>query len=682
MCTQRSPYNWSRDLYDRHGQTITSYLNEKALPALQGKTGQDPSILLSELKKRWENHQIMNKWLKRFFTYLDRYYVKHHSVPTLEEAGLRSFRANIYDSLKGETTSAILKLVDDERKGRFIDKSLVKSIVELYEAMGMGNLDRYIQDLEEQILDDTRQFYIGQRDIWMNESTPEYLKKAEEALGAERTRVGEYLNNSTEKKVLTVLDEELLESVESTLLEKEYSGCKALLKNDKSEDLQRMFRLFQRPENGLVPMANLVQEFITSMGMDVVNRRQARLKEKDKNDDPTFVKELIELHDKYLEVIQRDFAGHSHFQRALKDAFVEVVNKSIGQYTNAELLSSYCDRVLKIGMEKLSEPQVEENLDKIVQLFSYLTDKDLFAEIYRNQLAKRLLNQRSRSEDAEKLMISKLKVQCGTQFTSKMEGMLSDLAVAAKQRGEFEQLMQDSGNSLEFTVQVLTTGFWPTYKSPEVTVTEEMKQSMAFFGRWFDEQHQKRKLQWVLTQGNASVKATFGSRSYDLQVTTLQAIALSALNGGDTVGFEELAQRLNLEQAILKPLMHSLSCGKHKVIKKTPSGSKINTTDTFTANANFSSNMRKIRIPMASLDSTFSTKKVEEDRSITIEAAIVRIMKARKNLAHQQLVGEVMNQLSFFNPSTRVIKKRIEALIDREYLERSAENVEVYNYLA
>jgi cullin 1 len=202
---------------------------------------------------------------------------------------------------------------------------------------------------------------------------------------------------------------------------------------------------------------------------------------------------------------------------------------------------------------------------------------------------------------------------------------------------------------------------------------------MGVFKEWHDKKHQKRKLTWMFSQGNASVRGTFGKKSYDFQVSTLQAIALNALNGGASLTFEELSRNVSLEEAILKPLMHSLSCGKYRVITKTPPGNKINTTDSFTANAKFSCNMRKIRIPMASLDSSQCTKRIEEDRSIAIEAAIVRIMKARKTLPHQQLLSEVLAQLAFFNPNPRIVKKRIEALIDREYLERSTDNAHVYN---
>lgn len=680
MCTQRSPYNWSRELYQRHGETIQRYLTENVLPALRDKTGQGGTILLSELKHRWQNHQIMNKWLKKFFTYLDRYYVKHHSLPTLSQAGLRCFRDRVYDVIKKDSTAAIHGLINEEREGRIIDKSLVKSVVELYECMGMGTLDAYNADLEEPLLASTREYYARKREDWINDSTPDYLIKAEDALDEERKRVEDYLNTSSEAKILKVVEEEILEKVEMLLLEKESSGCRALLQNDKSEDLQRMFRLFSRLENGLNPMANILENFIKSTGEEIINRRKARLDggEKDKNDDPKFVKAIMALHEKYLDVVKKDFAGNSLFQKGLKDAFVEIVNKNVGQYTNAELMSTFCDRILKSGGEKLSESEVEVNLEKIVQLFSYLTDKDMFAEIYRNQLAKRLLSQRSTSDDAEKLMIAKLKMQCGTQFTSKMEGMLADLAVGSDQRSEFETRMRSVDTKLDFSVQVLTTGFWPTYKSPEIALTPEMSKCMEIFKEWHDQKHQKRKLGWVFSQGNASVRAVF-KKSYDIHVTTLQAVALDAMNGGVTMTFTELSRKLNVEENILKPLMHSLSCGKYKVIRKTPASNKINTTDSFTANEKFSSNMRKIRIPMASLDSTMNTKRVEEDRTIAIEAAIVRIMKARKTLQHQQLLSEVLAQLNFFNPNPRVVKKRIEALIEREYLERSSDNAQVYN---
>ena len=78
-----------------------------------------------------------------------------------------------------------------------------------------------------------------------------------------------------------------------------------------------------------------------------------------------------------------------------------------------------------------------------------------------------------------------------------------------------------------------------------------------------------------------------------------------------------------------------------------------------------------------------TTASVDEDRKHAIEAAIVRIMKTRKTLDHQKLILEASNQLlRHFKPDPKQIKKRIEELIAREYLERDPNNNNVYKYLA
>mmetsp|Transcript_70999 Transcript_70999/g.199257 ORF Transcript_70999/g.199257 Transcript_70999/m.199257 type:complete len:522 (+) Transcript_70999:189-1754(+) len=422
MCTQKSPYNWSEQLYQRHGETISRYLSDTVLPSLRD---QHDEFLLRELTRRWGNHQIMNKWMQKFFMYLDRYYVKHHSLPSLLDAGLKHFKSLIFDEVKRDVANAMLDLINQERDGAIIDRGLVKSCVQLFEAMGMGCLDAYTLDFEEQLLASTQEYYARKSAEWIEgDGTPAYMVKAEAALETERERVTAYLNSASEGKLLGVVETEILEKREMALLEKEGSGCRVLLANDKHDDLARMYRLFGKKSEWLQPIADIVRRHIEHMGGEIINRREARVEgeTKETNQDPDFVKELLALHDKYIKVVNEQFAGNALFQKALKEAFVDFVNRDVGKFTNADLMSSFCDRILKTGGEKLSDEDVESFLEKTVQLFSYLVDKDLFSEIYKNQLAKRLLNQRSASDDHERLMISKLKARCGSQFTGKLLG--------------------------------------------------------------------------------------------------------------------------------------------------------------------------------------------------------------------------------------------------------------------
>ncbi len=50
---------------------------------------------------------------------------------------------------------------------------------------------------------------------------------------------------------------------------------------------------------------------------------------------------------------------------------------------------------------------------QVVILFRYLYDKDVFETYYKTHLQKRLLGNRSLSNDIERIMITKLKVRVG-----------------------------------------------------------------------------------------------------------------------------------------------------------------------------------------------------------------------------------------------------------------------------
>jgi cullin 3 len=74
---------------------------------------------------------------------------------------------------------------------------------------------------------------------------------------------------------------------------------------------------------------------------------------------------------------------------------------------------------------------------------------------------------------------------------------------------------------------------------------------------------------------------------------------------------------------------------------------------------------------------------VEEDRKHLIEAAIVRVMKTRRQLDHNGLlieVGKILNHR--FTPSVQMIKSRIENLIDREFIAKDNDDVKLYYYVA
>lgn len=698
MCTQKPPHDYSEQLYNRYKEAFRKYLDDKVLPAVQDHREE---YLIKELHKRWENHKIMVRWLSRFFNYLDRYYIKRHSLSTLREVGLLCFRDQIYIEIKKKSKDAVLKLIEQERDGEQIDRALVGHVLGIFQEMGLGGMDAYERDFEEYLLADTASYYQKKASTWIEQdSCPEYMSKAEQHLSKEEERVANYLHVTTKPKLLKEVETELLAKYEMQLLEKENSGCAALLHDDKKDDLARMYRLFQRIPKGLEPVADIFKKHVEGEGMKLVKEvTEAAEAKKDKEAgklpkgegspsyEQHFVKSVIELHDNYMKYVQECFMNSSLFHKALKEAFETFCNKQVAGSSSAELLANFCDNLLKKGgSEKLSDEAIEETLDKVVKLLAYISDKDLFAEFYRKKLARRLLFNTSANDDHERSILARLKQQCGAQFTSKMEGMVTDLSLAREKEQQFRDWKDGKGRelSLDMSVTVLTTGFWPTYKAVDLALPQEMVEGVELFKGFYEDTTKHRKLSWIYSLGNTTVKANFDTRPIDLQVNTMQAAVVLLFNDSDSLSYGEIKERLNIPDEDLARCLHSLALAKYKILLKKPEGRQVGKEDVFSYNNKFTDRARRIKVNMPPMDEKKKViEDVDKDRRYAIDAAIVRTMKSRKQLPHQQLVIEVVNQLNrMFQPDFRLIKKRIEDLISREYLERDKENPQLFRYLA
>ena len=118
----------------------------------------------------------------------------------------------------------------------------------------------------------------------------------------------------------------------------------------------------------------------------------------------------------------------------------------------------------------------------------HIQGKDVFEAFYKKDLAKRLLLSKSASVDAEKSMISRLKAECGSQFTTKLEGMFKDVETSRDIMRGFaadEKIAKELPENVDVFVHVLTAGYWPTYAPCEVKLPRELDHLQRVFSEYY-----------------------------------------------------------------------------------------------------------------------------------------------------------------------------------------------------
>lgn len=683
MCIQKPPNCFTTQLYDRFEQSVCKYFDEVSEPAIAAKQG---DYMVKELVKRWEDYLLFQKWMCDFFAYLNRFFVKRFSKPALKDVFLNRFRSIVFDKEKHRASTAIRALIRRDRCSEDVDRDLIRDAIKIFVEMGEGFHNKvYKDDFEAKFLVETAEFYSYESAKWLEaDSCPEFLRKAEVRLDEEEKRLKSYLHPSTREKLTVVLQQSMLIQHLHAVLAKEQTGYTVMLQNNMKAELFRLYKIYTGIPACLLHIAKGLEEHIVEVGVALLDKLQAM------KDFSTYIEKLMAIHSQFYDLVIHCFRGDTEFHKALKDAFELVVNRKTEGAVPAELLVDYCDQLLRKGGIRLTEKALEVELDKVVQLFQYMIDKDLFSEFYRKQLAKRLLLQRSNSSDAEKIMIGKLKLRCGAQFTSKLEGMMNDMRMSTEYHTTFRDWLRERKNDIngiDMTVQTLTTGFWPSYPSDEVKLPPVMDVCIDAFRMFYHSKTSNRKLKFVHNLGVVTLKAQISTQILELTVSGVQAALLLILNDTPELDIESLTARAGLQADAIKRQLKTLVSGPFKILLKHPVEG-YQTNHIIKVNKAFRSPNLRIRIPSAAAKVTSQERQVSqlavsEDRKHAIEASIVRVMKARKSLDHNKLMMEVSAQLmQFFQPDPKQIKKRIEDLIGREYLKRDEDQNNLYHYVA
>ncbi|XP_003477616.1 cullin-4A isoform X1 [Cavia porcellus] len=661
----------SPTLYRQLRQVCEDHVQAQILPFREDSL--DSVLFLKKINTCWQDHCRQMIMVRSIFLFLDRTYVLQNSMlPSIWDMGLELFRNHIISDkmVQSKTIDGILLLIERERSGEAVDRSLLRSLLSM-----LSDLQVYKDSFEVKFLEETNCLYAAEGQRLMQErEVPEYLNHVSKRLEEEGDRVITYLDHSTQKPLIACVEKQLLGEHLTAILQK---GLDHLLDENRVPDLTQMYQLFSRVRGGQQALLLHWSEYIKTFGTTIVINP-----EKDKD----MVQDLLEFKDRVDHVVEVCFQRNERFVHLMKESFETFINKRPNK--PAELIAKHVDSKLRAGNKEATDEELERILDKIMILFRFIHGKDVFEAFYKKDLAKRLLVGKSASVDAEKSMLSKLKHECGAAFTSKLEGMFKDMELSKDIMVHFKQHMQNQSapGPIDLTVNILTMGYWPTYTPMEVHLPPEMVRLQEVFKTFYLGKHSGRKLQWQTTLGHAVLKAEFKEGKKEFQVSLFQTLVLLMFNEGDGFSLEDIRMATGIEDSELRRTLQSLACGKARVLIKSPKGKEVEDGDKFIFNGDFKHKLFRIKINQIQMKETVeeqvsTTERVFQDRQYQIDAAIVRIMKMRKTLGHNLLVSELYNQLKFpVKPGD--LKKRIESLIDRDYMERDKDSPNQYHYVA
>ena len=638
---------------------------------------------LELVDQQWIDHCEHMLVVRNIFLYLDQSYVLNSpGRKSIWEMGVAFFRERLElnQDLEKKMLTGIISTINAERDGQAVDTQLLHRLIGMLSSIGS-----YQDKFEIPFLLESRRFFREEGLQLVNETdVAVYLQHVEHRLAQAMAMVSHYLDSNSQYPLVAVIEDALLVPHMAVLISR---GTGASFEHFRLEDLKRLYLMANRVKSlGLLKDAWAI--YIRSVGQTYLSSTVEAMSDRDT------VAQLLVFQEKTGAILKQSFFNNDEFRICLKLSFEHVVN--IKQGRMAELIARYVDRKLR-GEKGVTDFEVENDLERVILIFQHLQGKDVFEAFYKKLLAKRLLLGKSSNFENESMMLSKLKAECGIEFTAKLEGMFTDIGLSkdtmvAYREHEAESAHAEGSNTpfeVDTEIRILTTGFWPTYPKLAVNLPSELVLQRDKFALFYNAKYQGRRLAWIHAADRCIVSARFPNKTRkEFELSLLQTRVLLCFNSTARMTFPAVKTESGIAEDELRRVMQSLACGKMgtRVLVKEPKGRDVLDTDTFIVDLGFTNKQFRIKINTIQMKETAEEiekthEEVFRERQYQVDAILVRQMKARKTLSHNELMSGTLSQLRFTARASDV-KQRIESLIERDFMQRDPDVNGCYNYVA
>ncbi|ODN04879.1 Cullin-1 [Orchesella cincta] len=694
------------DLYSKIREFLKNYLADLTKNGAD-KMGED---LLTFYLREWERFTFSSKVMNGFCSYLNRHWVRRECdegrehVYQIYQLALDIWKENFFEPLHGPAIATVLQIINRDRLGEMVNTGAIKGLVDSLVELGTDrnaqdtpqnqnrndDLGIYQRRFEDSFITETESFYSKESIEFLHsdKSVPEYLKKVDLRLLEERRRVGLYLHASTMDRLMRTCDTVLIEKQLAAL----HDEFPKLLKAERGDDMGRMYDLVARLGDAFGNMRELLQTHIATQGSMAIHEHKDQC-----NKEPTeYIKTILDVYNKFSGLVSTAFKQDPGFVAALDRAcgtFInsnEITRDPKGAHKSPEMLARYCDSLLKKTGKNYEDKELDELLNQAMVIFKFIEDKDVFQKYYSRMLANRLVSSMSASDDAESSMIAKLKVACGFEYINKLQRMYQDIGLSKDMNEDLKQWLgrQQIADPMkvDFYIMVLSYGSWPF--SPDTNdgflLPQVLEPCVNIFSQYYQEMHTGRKLNWLYSKSKGEVVANCFGNKYTFVLSTYSIGVITQYNTKDSYKLYELSEATQLREDIVTQIVQLFM--KANLLKSNHAEDKLSLQSEITLNKGYKNKRFKVNLmqPLKTevkIEDEKTQASVEDGRLMECQAAIVRIMKARKFLEHQNLLSEVISQLNHrFKPSIPLIKKSIDILIEREYLGRKEGEHNTYEY--